>query len=244
MLVQPSPSIPGFFSALGSQPASQQDTNLLRPVPIKMDNTPPSIIRHQPPPAPPLLKPAACKEGNTNPEVGGNNRSTHTSCLRSCKRKRLTDIESLPDEVLFEVLLRLPAQDIYELARLVCSKWYHMIHTHTFMYAHLQHSTYGLLFQSTCNGSFLISMGESRVEISKNMYNTLRYVRTSCNGLLLEQQKSQEQNNENLFVLNPATRQIFTLPPIVGYTLVYERSVIAYAAASMEYKAVVLFFPV
>ncbi|KAL3629277.1 hypothetical protein CASFOL_026499 [Castilleja foliolosa] len=82
------------------------------------------------------------------PEMaGGNNRSTYTYRPRSCKGKGLTEIESLPDEVLFDVLVRLQARDIYDLARLVCRKWYHMIHTRTFIYAHLQRSTYGLLFR-------------------------------------------------------------------------------------------------
>ncbi|KAL3629273.1 hypothetical protein CASFOL_026495 [Castilleja foliolosa] len=85
--------------------------------------------------------PASRKEAKMKPEmVGGNNNSTRTY------HPRLTDIKSLPDEVLFEVLVRLSAQDIYDLARLVCSKWYHMIHTRAFIYAHLQRSTYGLLF--------------------------------------------------------------------------------------------------
>ncbi|KAL3629268.1 hypothetical protein CASFOL_026490 [Castilleja foliolosa] len=162
--------------------------------------------------------------------------------LSICKRNRLTDIESLPNEVLFDVLVRLQAQDIYDSARLVCRKWYHMIHTHTFINAHLHRSTYGLLFQSMYNDPFLISVGESgRVEISKTYYNKLRYpVQTSCNGLLLE---SQKRNNKNIYVWNPATRQYFTLPKLVGNTLVYERFAIAYAAASMEYKAVVLSSP-
>ncbi|KAL3629266.1 hypothetical protein CASFOL_026488 [Castilleja foliolosa] len=187
------------------------------------------------PPTP--LTPAALKKVNM---VGGNNCITHTYYLRSCKRKRLTDIESLPDELLFEVLVRLEAQHIYDSARLVCSKWYHMIHSHTFIYTHLQRSTYGLLFQSKCRGdSVFMAVGESgRVEIFKNMYNKLKCpVRTSCNGLVLE---CQDWINKDFYVSNPATRQIFTLPHIVGYLLHYEFIAIGYAAASMEYKAVVL----
>ncbi|KAL3629226.1 hypothetical protein CASFOL_026448 [Castilleja foliolosa] len=204
---------------------------------IKLDYFPPSIIRQPPPP------PAAHKEAKMKPEmIGGNNRSTRTYYLRSSKRKRkrLTDIESLPDEVLFEVLVRLPAQDIYNPARLVCSKWYHMIHTHTFIYAHLQRSTYGLLFQSTNGDSFFMSVGESgRVEISKKRYNLKNPLQTSCNGLLLEHERGSKYN---IYVSNPATRQIFALPPFVGYTKYSGIHCfgIAYAAASMEYKVVIL----
>ncbi|KAL3625544.1 hypothetical protein CASFOL_030998 [Castilleja foliolosa] len=170
--------------------------------------------------------------------VVGNNR----------KRKSLTDIESLPDEVLFEVLVRLPAQDIHDSVRLVCSKWYRMTRTHTFIYAHLQHSTYGLLFQSKDKDPFFMAVGESgRVEISKNSYNKLRCqqpffmgVGTSCNGLVLE---SKEHTNNNIYVSNPATRQIIHLRPLVGYRIASQLFAIGYAAASMKYKAIVLFTP-
>ncbi|KAL3629267.1 hypothetical protein CASFOL_026489 [Castilleja foliolosa] len=168
-----------------------------------------------------------------------NNCSTHTSYLRSSKEKSLTKIESLPDEVLFEVLVRLPAHDIYDPARLVCRKWYHMIHSHTFINAHLQRSTYGLLFHSMFQDSFFMALGESgRVQIFENRYNKLECpIQTSCNGLVLG---SQDRTNNSLYVSNPATRQIFNLPPLVGHEVRYELFAIGYAAASMEYKAVLL----
>ncbi|KAL3629278.1 hypothetical protein CASFOL_026500 [Castilleja foliolosa] len=200
-----------------------------------MDNIPPSIIR-LPPPPPPLI-PADLKEGEINPEmVGSNNRSTHTYYLS--KWKRLTDIESLPEEVLFDVLVRLQAQDIYDSARLVCSKWYHMIHTHTFIYAHLQHSTYGLLFKSTSSGALLfMAVGKSgRVEISKLSYKLRGPLMVGCNGLLLEV----GENEHNFNVSNPATRQVFALPPFVAKITHYELFGVVYAAASMEYKVVII----
>ncbi|KAL3629210.1 hypothetical protein CASFOL_026432 [Castilleja foliolosa] len=213
------------------------DSNIPSHRVIKVDYIPPSIVRQPPSPT------AARKEGKIKPEmVGGNKRSTRTRTyyLRSCKRKRkrLMDIESLPEEVLFDVLVRLEAQDIYDSARLVCSKWYHMIHTHTFIYAHLQRSTYGLLFQYTNGNSFFMSVGESgRVEISKKRYNLKCPIKTSCNGLLLEFERG---SNYNIYALNPATRQIFALPPFAGQLISYRLFGIAYAAASMVYKAVVL----
>ncbi|KAL3629260.1 hypothetical protein CASFOL_026482 [Castilleja foliolosa] len=211
-----------------------------------MANIPPSMIRQpQPPPPPQPLAPAALKEGKITPEmVECNNCSTHASYPRSCERKRLTDIESLPDEVLFEVLLRLEAQDIYDSARLVCSKWYHMIHTHTFIYAHLQRSTYGLLFQSMSRGdSFFIYVGESgEVEISENRYSKLTYPGvSSCNGLLLDFKRQIDYKYDAIYVSNPATRQIISLPHFDDSKINNCYYGIAYAAASMEYKAVVLF---
>ncbi|KAL3629264.1 hypothetical protein CASFOL_026486 [Castilleja foliolosa] len=213
-----------------------------------MANIPPSMIRQpQPPPPRQPLAPAALKEGKITPEmVECNNCSTHTSYPRSSERKRLTDIESLPDEVLFEVLVRLEAQDIYDSARLVCSKWYHMIHTHTFIYAHLQRSTYGLLFQSMWgDDSFFIYVGESgEVEISENRYSKLTYPGvSSCNGLLLDFKRQIDYKYDAIYVSNPATRQIISLPHFDDSKINYCYYGIAYAAASMEYKAVVLFCP-
>ncbi|KAL3627677.1 hypothetical protein CASFOL_029040 [Castilleja foliolosa] len=205
-----------------------------------MDNIPPSIIRQPPPP----LTPAGRKEGKTNPEmVGSDNRITRTNYLRSCTRKRLTDIESLPDEVLFNVLLRLPAQDIYDSTRLVCIKWCNMAHTHTFINAHLQHSTHELIFQSTSSYLIIMSVGESGlVEISKHSYKPSVLTMASCNGLLLEVE-FQVRKKCNLYVSNPTTGQVFSLPLFFGYMINNGLFGIAYAAATMEYKAVVLFTP-
>ncbi|KAL3629290.1 hypothetical protein CASFOL_026512 [Castilleja foliolosa] len=189
--------------------------------------------------------------------VGGNNHSP--------KREWLTEIGSLPDAVLFDVLVRLEAQEIYDSARLVCRKWYHMTHTHTFIYAHLERSTYGLLFQSkygsdsesesesdSDSDSVFMTVGESgQVEISKNMYNIRCPVQTSCNGLLLELE-FQSGSKYNLYVSNPVTGQNCDLPSFVDWMLEFERESninlyeivgIAYAEASMEYKAVLLLSP-
>ncbi|KAL3629228.1 hypothetical protein CASFOL_026450 [Castilleja foliolosa] len=155
--------------------------------------------------------------------VGGNKRSTRTRTyyLRSSKRKRLTEIESLPEEVLFDVLVRLQAHDIYESARLACSKWYHMIHTHAFIYAHLQRSTYGKWY-----GRDIQEQVQTQVPLQ-----------VSCNGLLLEFGRGSKYN---IYALNPATRQIFALPPFAFKLIHYRLFGIAYAAASMVYKAIVI----
>lgn len=200
-----------------------------------MSKIPPSILRQPPPPR---SRMAAINEDEGNTEMAEGN-CTRTFYLRRCKRKRLTGMESLPDELLFEVLVRLPAQDIYDPARLVCRKWYHMIHTHNFIYAHLQHTTYGLLFQCTRKDSFFMAVREGRIEISKFKYKFRYEVKTSCNGLLLE---FEEWNHNNAYISNPATSQIFVLPPKVGGLVRYGIG-IAYAAATMEYK-VVMPYPV
>ncbi|CAA0842123.1 Unknown protein [Striga hermonthica] len=176
---------------------------------------PPSKVLRPPPPRRP------CKEDwNTAVEpfkllLPPVHQTTRTLYPRRCKRKRVTtDIESLPDELLFEVLMRIPRQqDIYE-ARLVCRIWYHIIHTRNFMSAYLHHSPYGLLFKSKCSESLLVlpQRGRIGIEMTQLRYNRRCLVFSSCNGLWLEKNL---QTKNDLYVTNPTTGQIVLLPPCV-----------------------------
>ncbi|GFP94977.1 putative F-box protein at1g71320 [Phtheirospermum japonicum] len=123
-----------------------------------------------------------------------------------------TNIESLPDEIIFEILVRVPAQDIYTATRLVCRKWYKVIHTHHFIHAHLQQSTPGLLAQRTGQKTF-IARGKYLIETSKFNYDFeyRREVMSSCNGLVLKT----HDDYRDLYITNPATRQHFALPTIL-----------------------------
>ncbi|KAL6558016.1 hypothetical protein OROMI_018366 [Orobanche minor] len=66
----------------------------------------------------------------------------YTNYLRRC---RGSFIQCILDELLFEILLRLSAQDIYFGARLVCRKWYHMMRYRIFICKHLERVSSGLL---------------------------------------------------------------------------------------------------
>ncbi|GFP95899.1 hypothetical protein PHJA_001734100 [Phtheirospermum japonicum] len=70
--------------------------------------------------------------------------------------------------MLFEILVHLRAQDIYDVTRLICRKWYNMIYTHNFIQAHLQHAPHGLLFHSCDVDSLYVTMQQGRVEIFKS----------------------------------------------------------------------------
>ncbi|CAA0828476.1 Unknown protein [Striga hermonthica] len=213
-----------------------------------MGNIPPSIIRQ--PPRPRRL-PAANMSEESKTEVpplkvlvppdeqidgGKSTEGTRTYYPWSCKRKSPTSLESLPDELLFEILSRVPGQDIYE-ARLVCRKWYRKIHNRNFINAQLEHATHGLLLRSQNpeTDSFLIHAAGGRAEMSKFRCQRTCLVHTSCNGLMLEFEK---QNMDNIYVSNPATGQIFVLPLYVGGVSSFELWGIAYASVSMEYKVV------
>ncbi|KAL6524410.1 hypothetical protein OROHE_016081 [Orobanche hederae] len=72
------------------------------------------------------------------------NYRTRPFYFRRCERARATDLESLPDELLSSILVRLPADYLHHIARLVCRRWSHMIRSDAFVNNQIQHSTYDL----------------------------------------------------------------------------------------------------
>ncbi|CAA0829133.1 Unknown protein [Striga hermonthica] len=208
--------------------------------PLPMIDIPPSMVRQPPPPRRP-----GKEESNTEVEpFKFLAPPVHQQIYyrRRCKRKRVTtDIESLPHELLIEVLARIPPgrqHDIYE-ARLVCRKWYNIIHTRNFMSAYLHHSPYGLLFKSVCILPQRGGVGVG-VEMTQLSYKPRCEVTSSCNGLWLE--TNMKERGRKLFVTNPTTGQIVCLPPCVR-KVSKERYAMGYAPASMEYKAVIYYPP-
>ncbi|KAL6507032.1 hypothetical protein OROHE_022167 [Orobanche hederae] len=81
----------------------------------------------------------------------------YTDYLRRC---RSSFIQRILDELLFEILLRLPAQDIYFGARLVCRKWYHMMRYRNFICRHLERASSGLLYMDDSDNFIFISTTE------------------------------------------------------------------------------------
>ncbi|EYU29245.1 hypothetical protein MIMGU_mgv1a025344mg, partial [Erythranthe guttata] len=160
-------------------------------------------------------------------------------CLITCKNQRSsTNIDSLFDELVLEILVHLRAEDIFDAAMVVCRKWYRMIHTHNFIYSHLQNSAPGLLihYGSITNRPTFVSMDvEGRIEISKTVYKFIEYCWSSCNGLTL---LYSPMDYDGLCISNTVTKQLIELPKYRD--TVYNYTGIAYAPASMEYKVVII----
>ncbi|KAL8486383.1 hypothetical protein ACS0TY_022725 [Phlomoides rotata] len=196
----------------------------------------PRTIYRRPPPR----RVRSRKDGNKEEEeeikevVGG------TNYLRRCKGTEWSVAESIPDELLFEILLRLPAQDIYYESRLVCRKWYHMMRTKDFIHQHLEHASYGLLYIDESHDVVFISAreGGEGMDTYKLKFKTRCAVWCSCNGLMLEYQSSFEKNIY-YYVINISTDQAFRLPLLPYFLCGRQFSCIGYDATSMTYKVVV-----
>ncbi|XP_057775991.1 putative F-box protein At5g52610 [Salvia miltiorrhiza] len=150
------------------------------------------------------------------------------------------NIESFPTDLLFEILLRLPADHLYQRARLVCRRWYHIIHSHAFINAQMHCSTYGLLL-SPLNWSntlplYVTADADGGIHTSDlNHISKLEVLATSCNGLALEF----DFKDRLLRLVNPAKKQSLLLPRLTrGATYAWPEYGFAYSAASLAYKVI------
>ncbi|XP_057780863.1 uncharacterized protein LOC130999355 [Salvia miltiorrhiza] len=186
---------------------------------------------------PPPPRPRRCSEGSL---IGVQFPSVRTRpyYFRRCKKVNPTSIESLFEELLMEILVRLSADDLYANVRLVCRRWYHLIHSKPFVYAHLNHTSHGLLLSHSSDYLvFITATTQGRIEVS-NLGYVIRFRHvSSCNGLTVGLEFC---GKYAAFIVNPATKCRFSLPPLpVGGESGFLG--IAYAAASMEYKVVLTY---
>ncbi|KAL3615692.1 hypothetical protein CASFOL_041353 [Castilleja foliolosa] len=154
---------------------------------------------------------------------------------------KATNIESLPDDVLFEILLRVPAQHLYDSSRLVCHKWFNMIKTRKFAHSHFQRSTPGLLAVDLLKIEHtFMTMQNGRIEMSKWSYGNSHIVESSCNGLVLE-----VDLNLKRYITNHVTKQRFALPTLLSenHVMASQWFALAYVASSTSYKVVGVSYP-
>ncbi|XP_057776000.1 uncharacterized protein LOC130994896 [Salvia miltiorrhiza] len=155
-------------------------------------------------------------------------------------KERSTSIESLPKELLFEILLRLPADHLYESARLVCRWWCHIIHSHAFINAQIHGATYGLLicplkfYTLPLHPLYVTADADGGIHSSELNHFSKWGVLATCNGLVLY-----AKDYWLLRLVNPATKQSFLLPALPRH-LSYGRFEydFAYSAASSAYKVI------
>ncbi|XP_057785367.1 uncharacterized protein LOC131002885 [Salvia miltiorrhiza] len=158
---------------------------------------------------------------------------------RRCKKEMPTNIESLPTDLLFEILLRLPANHLYERARLVCRRWYHIIHSHAFINAQMHGATYGLLLSPIYDNTplYVTADAEGGIHIYELTYIFKLGVLATCNGLVLELEDTCFRL-PRLVIVNPATKKSLFLPPFPRGVRYRFFCSLAYSAASLAYKVI------
>lgn len=82
-------------------------------------------------------------------------------------------------------------------------------------------------------------MQQGRIKISEFNYEFKHYSTGSCNGLVVD--NSSTGGDPTIYVVNPTTGQRYALPPVSLKGVTYSCAVMAYVAASMEYKAVLTY---
>ncbi|XP_043692111.1 F-box protein CPR1-like [Telopea speciosissima] len=150
------------------------------------------------------------------------------------------DMPFLPQEVIFNILVRLRADIVYKF-RSVCKSWYNLIHDRVFIQSHLGHSIPGLIInRNFLERKFIYEPDFKEMKDKKNIEQDLKYgsigeVIGSCNGLVLLKTK-----RNCLSVANLITKQIVDLPSASSENLDswYHQCGFAYVPETGIYKLV------
>ncbi|KAK9284048.1 hypothetical protein L1049_012308 [Liquidambar formosana] len=117
----------------------------------------------------------------------------------------------LHEDLIFNILVRLPADVLHKSMRLVCKGWANIIRHPLFIEAHLLRANTGIFVESIdspgCARFFEIKDGEVRVTELKRQFP--RRMVASCEGVSLF---TDPIDHRALYVANPATLQVTKLP--------------------------------
>ncbi|KAK9756962.1 hypothetical protein RND81_01G132700 [Saponaria officinalis] len=121
----------------------------------------------------------------------------------------------LPEEILFNILLLIPAQHLHEVVRFVSKQLFDIVIDPVFVRLHRQMSTPGFLIQNR-NEKYKLSYIEpdsTRLKVTEIQIPLRAKIMGSFNGLVL----LHDLTNPHIYhVMNPATKVNFTLPPLTG----------------------------
>ncbi|GMP51025.1 hypothetical protein CsSME_00017416 [Camellia sinensis var. sinensis] len=124
---------------------------------------------------------------------------------------------NLPEDIMFDILVKVPARDLHENVRLVCKAWKGMISTSNFIAQNALQVKPKLLIQSvTFMRPWYVKVKAMEVDEERLDYKLSDFelpqsvrVRSSCNGLLLV---SDMRKMRVLQVMNLVTKCCLTLP--------------------------------
>ncbi|XP_074309943.1 uncharacterized protein LOC141644341 [Silene latifolia] len=147
--------------------------------------------------------------------------------------KRLKCILYLPSEIIFNILLLVPAKILHQVVRYVCKQWNDVVNDPRFIKAHYQSSSAGLLIQNPIKLHYIYYIeGDNSTKIA---FPFRARIYGSINGLVLFHDLT---NLQIISVINPLTKVKINLPPVHGLKALI--SSIGFAITSCgHYKVVV-----
>ncbi|XP_074309959.1 putative F-box protein At3g17490 isoform X2 [Silene latifolia] len=151
-----------------------------------------------------------------------------------CKRNKVVKcILHLPRDIIFNILLLVPALFLHQVVRYVCKQWNDIVNDPRFIKAHCQLSSAGLLVQSPFDPPLVYYIeGDDLKEFAFPLPGRIY---GSFNGLVLFHEKN---NPQILSVINPLTKAKINLPPVQGLKEYFP--IIGFAITSSgHYKVVV-----
>ncbi|GAA0162677.1 hypothetical protein LIER_18715 [Lithospermum erythrorhizon] len=155
-------------------------------------------------------------------------------------KKRETSITILPEEIIFNILICLPAHVLYNVMRYVCRQWRRIIEDPQFVNTHFLLATTTLLMHSPKRSRYyLLDLRECHARLSGfefNIPSKYKYQIYTCNGLMLIFRGL--VTNCTYYVGNPITRRALALPRL-SFRVVC--CALAFEASSEVYKVVVVY---
>ncbi|KAG5541516.1 hypothetical protein RHGRI_021371 [Rhododendron griersonianum] len=146
-------------------------------------------------------------------------------------------IISLPQELVFNILVLLPADVLHNVMRYLCFQWCKIICNPVFRKAHLLRSSASGLFIQYEFGSrnaYYVDTGTRDVTVTRINFQNSCKVWATCDGLVLF---SYPYDRNNIYIANPITKQQVTLPPF-KWSWFGSCFTLACARSTGEYKVV------
>ncbi|XP_057496989.1 uncharacterized protein LOC130781691 isoform X2 [Actinidia eriantha] len=186
---------------------------------------------------------------NAGKTRNGNIKCGKFQSIACSNRKKKSCVASLPEEIVFFILVRLPADILYNSAQYVCWQWYSIIRNPCFIYEHLRRSTtsglfiqYDMLPYTPC----FAELGKTNATVTEVSFPFPIEVLASCDGLVLFRDRQNRdgpalfsnKKNMTIRVANPLIKKVATVPPLTVQGYHYSFFSLVRARSTREYKVV------
>ena len=189
---------------------------------------------------------------NAGKARNGNIRCRKFQSIACSNRKKKSCVPSLPEDIVFFILVRLPADILHNSAQCVCWQWYSIIHNPCFIYEHLRHSTtsglfiqYDMLPYTPC----FAELGKTNATVTEVNFPFPIEVLATCDGLVLFRDRQnrdglelfRDRKNMTIRVANPLIKKVVSVPPLTVQGYHYSAFSLACTRSTREYKVVVTY---